>query len=59
LMTVHNDDALAEKAIRFGVNGYLVKPFDLRQLEAIICENNLKGAHPGSLKPKITGGKGK
>ncbi|MDI6726754.1 MAG: response regulator [Smithellaceae bacterium] len=59
LMTVRNDEALAEKAILSGVNGYLVKPFDLRQLEAIICENNLKGAHPGSLKPKKTGGTGK
>ena len=33
LMTVHGDDLLRQEAMKAGVQGYLVKPFDLKQLE--------------------------
>lgn len=36
LMTVKSDEHLREEAMRAGISGYLVKPFDLRQLEEII-----------------------
>ncbi len=36
LMTVKDDQALAQKALQSGISGYLVKPFDLKQLEALI-----------------------
>ncbi len=48
LMTVRSDDALAHQAFRAGVSGCLVKPFDLEQLEAVICVNNDSGDHQGS-----------
>jgi two-component system response regulator YesN len=35
-MTVHDDDRLRREAIKIGVRGYLVKPFDLKQLEEIM-----------------------
>jgi DNA-binding response OmpR family regulator len=40
LMTVRGDDRLREEAIDAGIRGYLVKPFDLRQLEEAM------GIHP-------------
>ena len=33
LMTVHSDERLQEEAQRAGIQGFLVKPFDLKQLE--------------------------
>jgi DNA-binding NtrC family response regulator len=36
LMTVHSDERLKQEALRAGIQGYLVKPFDLKQLEEII-----------------------
>lgn len=36
LMTVKDDKTLARKALQSGINGYLVKPFDLKQLEALV-----------------------
>jgi two-component system response regulator FlrC len=36
LMTLHGDDLSRQDAMRAGVQGYLVKPFDLKQLEEII-----------------------
>ena len=35
-MTVQNDDSLKQTAIKAGIRGYLVKPFDLRQFEEIM-----------------------
>lgn len=51
LMTVRSDEALTRTALRSGVSGCLVKPFDLGQLEALICENSDKGTHCGSPEP--------
>ena len=36
LMTVQSDDRLRQEAINAGIRGYLVKPFDLKQLEEAI-----------------------
>ena len=36
LMTVQSDDRLRQEAIKAGIRGYLVKPFDLKQLEEAI-----------------------
>lgn len=36
LMTVKSDEHLRQEALRAGISGYLVKPFDLIQLEEII-----------------------
>jgi len=36
LMTVHGDESLIHKAESAGIRGYLVKPFDLKQLEEVI-----------------------
>ena len=33
LMTVHHDELARQEAMRAGIRGYLVKPFDLKQLE--------------------------
>jgi DNA-binding response OmpR family regulator len=33
LMAVQDDDTLRQEALKAGVRGYLVKPFDLKQLE--------------------------
>jgi two-component system, NtrC family, response regulator AtoC len=33
LMTVRNEESLRQDAMEAGVRGYLVKPFDLKQLE--------------------------
>jgi len=37
LMTVQSDERLRQEALKAGVRGYLVKPFDLKQLEEAIC----------------------
>jgi DNA-binding NtrC family response regulator len=36
LMTVHSDERSKQEAFRAGIHGYLVKPFDLKQLEEAI-----------------------
>ena len=36
LMTVQSDERLKQEALKVGVKGYLVKPFDLKQLEEAI-----------------------
>jgi DNA-binding response OmpR family regulator len=36
LMTVQNDERLKQEALKAGIQGYLVKPFDLKQLEEAI-----------------------
>ena len=41
LMTVQNDERLRQEALRAGVKGYLVKPFDLKQLEEAISISEL------------------
>ena len=33
LMTVQGDERLRQEALKAGIQGYLVKPFDLKQLE--------------------------
>jgi len=33
LMTVQSDERLRQQALKAGIQGYLVKPFDLKQLE--------------------------
>ena len=41
LMTVQNDESLKQEALRSGIQGYLVKPFDLKQLEEAIGISDL------------------
>ena len=41
LMTVRNDELLRQKARQAGIRGYLVKPFDLSQLEEVIGISDL------------------
>ena len=36
LMTVQSDERLRQEALNAGIQGYLVKPFDLKQLEEAI-----------------------
>jgi len=36
LMTVQSDEKLRQEALKTGIRGYLVKPFDLKQLEEVI-----------------------
>jgi DNA-binding response OmpR family regulator len=36
LMTVQSDERLRQDALKTGIQGYLVKPFDLKQLEEAI-----------------------
>jgi len=36
LMTVQSDESLRQEALKAGIQGYLVKPFDLKQLEEAI-----------------------
>ena len=36
LMTVQSDERLKQEALQAGIQGYLVKPFDLKQLEEAI-----------------------
>jgi DNA-binding response OmpR family regulator len=40
-MTVHDDDRLRNDAMKAGVQGYLVKPFDLKQLEEMMSVGHL------------------
>jgi len=35
-MTVKSDEHLRQEALKAGISGYLVKPFNLKQLEEII-----------------------
>jgi DNA-binding response OmpR family regulator len=36
LMTVQSDERLRQEAVEAGIHGYLVKPFDLKQLEEVM-----------------------
>ena len=36
LMTVRGDESLKQEAMEAGIRGYLIKPFDLKQLEEAI-----------------------
>ncbi len=36
LMTVKNDEELRQEALKAGIRGYLVKPFNLNQLEELL-----------------------
>ena len=36
LMTVQSDERLKQEALEAGIHGYLVKPFDLKQLEEVM-----------------------
>jgi len=40
LMTVQSDERLRQEALKAGIQGYLVKPFDLKQLEEILIPSN-------------------
>jgi DNA-binding response OmpR family regulator len=40
LMTVQSDERLKQEALKSGIHGYLVKPFDLKQLEEAISISN-------------------
>jgi len=41
LMTVQSDESLKQEALRSGIQGYLIKPFDLKQLEEAIGLGNV------------------
>jgi DNA-binding response OmpR family regulator len=41
LMTVQSDEKLRQEALKAGIQGYLVKPFDLKQLEDLMNLSNL------------------
>jgi DNA-binding response OmpR family regulator len=36
LMTVQSDERLKQEALKAGIQGFLVKPFDLKQLEEVM-----------------------
>ncbi len=36
LMTVQSDERLRQEALKAGIQGYLIKPFDLKQLEELM-----------------------
>ena len=42
LMTVQSDERLRQQALKAGIQGYLVKPFDLKQLEEAISDCGLR-----------------
>lgn len=42
LMTVQSDERLKQEALKAGIHGYLVKPFDLKQLEEAISDCGLR-----------------
>ncbi len=46
-LTVKNDEKLKKEALDSGVKAYLVKPFDLKDLERALMELE-KGGHPFS-----------
>jgi DNA-binding response OmpR family regulator len=41
LMTVQSDEGLKQEALKTGIHGYLVKPFDLKQLEDLMTLSHL------------------
>ena len=41
LMTVQSDEGFKKKALKTGIHGYLVKPFDLKQLEDLMTLSHL------------------
>jgi two-component system response regulator CitB len=41
LMTVQSDEKLRQEALKAGIQGYLVKPFDLKQLEDLMNLSHL------------------
>jgi DNA-binding response OmpR family regulator len=40
LMTARGDELLRQEAMNAGIQGYLEKPFDLRQLEEALCTSD-------------------
>ena len=54
LMTVHGDERLKQEAMQAGIQGYLEKPFDLKQLEEAISYFGLRIAESG-MKRKAVG----
>jgi response regulator of citrate/malate metabolism len=40
-MTVQTDEKLRQEALKAGIQGYLVKPFDLKQLEDLMNLSHL------------------
>jgi DNA-binding response OmpR family regulator len=58
LMTVRNDESLKDEAVKAGVRGYLVKPFDLKQLEEVLsiaeCRMGGCGMRIETVKPEKT-----
>jgi DNA-binding response OmpR family regulator len=42
LMTVQSDERLKQEALKAGIQGYLVKPFDLKQLEEAMGNSDLR-----------------
>jgi AmiR/NasT family two-component response regulator len=50
-MTVQSDEWMREEAIKAGIRGYLVKPFDLKQLEeAMGMQSSEFGVRSSELK---------
>ena len=54
LMTVQGDERLKQEAMKAGIQGYLEKPFDLKQLEEAIVYFGLRIAEIG-MKRKAVG----
>jgi DNA-binding response OmpR family regulator len=42
LMTVQSDERLKQEALKAGIQGYLVKPFDLKQLEEAMGNSDFR-----------------
>ena len=42
LMTVQSDERLKQEALKAGIRGYLVKPFDLKQLEQAMGNSDFR-----------------
>ena len=42
LMTVQSDERLKQEALKAGIHGYLVKPFDLKQLEEAMGNSDFR-----------------
>ncbi|MBM4340943.1 MAG: response regulator [Deltaproteobacteria bacterium] len=49
LLTVHGDELLRQEAIKAGIRGYLVKPFELKQLEEAMGMKSSEFACPDQI----------